>query len=423
MVYFKYSSETESLSHEKLRDLIFEALGKLGARKKVLIIPPDFTRYSSQAGIISQYIYQYYGDAVESMLPALGTHFPMTEKEIGKMFTGIPLDLFKVHDWRNEVETIGRVPSDFVSLITEGKLNFEWPAQLNKMLIKKDYDLILSVGQIVPHEVAGFGGYNKNIFVGTGGYEGINKSHYVGAIYGLERIMGRADNPVRKLLNFASDNFAQKLPIVYVLTVIGNDDTGKDTLNGLYIGNDHETFYLAADYSLKLNFNLLDTPLKKVVVFLDPEKFKSTWLGNKAIYRTRMAIADDGELIILAKGIKHFGEDKTIDSLIRKYGYLKTDEILELVNKNADLQQNLGAPAHLIHGSSENRFTITYCTEYLTKEEINSVNYKHESYKNVIKKYDPEKLKEGFNNVDGEEIYYISSPASGLWASKDRFID
>ena len=237
--------------------------------------------------------------------------------------------------------------------------------------------------------------YNKNLLIGTGGPEGINKSHFIGAVYGMERIMGKYNNPVRNLLNHASSEFMSHLPIVYVHTVIGRDDAGKIVIRGLYIGDDEEVFRLAAELSLKINFCILEKPLRKVVVFLDPSEFKSTWLGNKSIYRTRMAMADDGELIVLAPGLKEFGEDKEIDRLIRKYGYRGTPATLKSLKENEELRNNLSAAAHLIHGSSEDRFSITYCPGILTREEIESVNFKYQDLDLMLKKYNPENLKDG----------------------------
>jgi nickel-dependent lactate racemase len=292
------------------------------------------------------------------------------------------------------------------------------------MINEGGHDLILSIGQVVPHEVIGMANYNKNIFVGTGGSEGINKSHFIGAAYGMERIMGRANNPVRRVLNHASENFASHLPIIYVQTVIGRDDNGNLVPRGIFIGDDEEVFEMAADLSIKVNFEMVDEPLKKVVVYLDPSEFKSTWLGNKSIYRTRMALADGGELIVLAPGLKEFGEDKTIDRLIRKFGYFGTPATLKATEENEELRDNLGAAAHLIHGSSENRFSITYCPGHLSKEEIESVNFKYADLEEMTKRYNPKKLKDGKNIMpDGEEIFYISNPAVGLWAHKDRFKD
>lgn len=424
MIYFAKGNINDVLSEDDLREGLFSALEKLGLKEKVLAIPPDFTRVHSQAGLLTNYVYKFYGEKLTDILPALGTHAPMTENEIHEMFGNIPLNLFRVHRWREDLITLGEVPSEFVRNVSEGKLNYSWPAQVNKLLVEGSYDLILSIGQVVPHEVVGMANYNKNIFVGTGGKEGINKSHYLGAVYGMERMMGRADTPVRKVLNFASDNFAKNLPIVYVLTVVGKDMFGKLGVKGLFIGDDYETFKLASNLSLQVNFEMLDEPLKKIVVYLDPSEFKSTWLGNKSLYRTRMAIDDDGELIILAPGLKEFGEDKEIDRLIRKYGYRTTPEILKFVEENDELKNNLSAAAHLIHGSSENRFRITYCPGNLSKEEIESVNFGYGDLRKMMNKYNPELLKDGFNILpNGEEIFFISNPALGLWAYKDRFND
>jgi nickel-dependent lactate racemase len=421
MLFFETGSIDSVLSEKNLREGLNAALAKLGKRKRVLIIPPDFTRFHSHAGVLTEMIWQYYNDAVTDILPALGTHNAMSDKELKEMFGSIPLSLFRVHDWRNDITTLGEVPSEFVSKISENRVDYPWPAQVNKLLVNGNFDLILSVGQVVPHEVIGMANYNKNIFVGTGGKEGINKSHFLGAAYGMERIMGRADNPVRQVMNYAGEHFSNHLPIVYVHTVVGRADDGSMKVRGLYIGDDKECFDKAAKLSLQVNFQLLDEPLKKVVVYLDPSEFKSTWLGNKSIYRTRMALADKGELIVLAPGLKEFGEDKEIDRLIRKYGYKTTPEVLEFVKNNKDLQDNLSAAAHLIHGSHENRFSVTYCPGNLTKQEIESVNFKYHDLNDMLKKYNPEKLKDGFNTIDGEEIFYISNPAIGLWAYRKRF--
>ena len=424
MIYFSSGSAESFLSENELKGAIFSSLAKLKIKNKVLAIPPDFTRFHSQAGLLTKFIYQYYKEALTDILPALGTHSPMTRDEISKMYAGVPINLFRVHNWRKDLITLGEVPSEFVSEVSEGKVNYSWPAQVNRLIAEGDHDLIISIGQVVPHEVVGMANYNKNIFVGTGGKEGINKSHFLGAVYGMERMMGRADTPVRRVLNYASDNFAKHLPIIYVLIVVDKDVKGDLRVQGLFIGDDYECFELASQLSLKVNFELLDKPLKKVVVYLDPSEFKSTWLGNKSIYRTRMAIADGGELIVIAPGLKEFGEDKEIDRLIRKYGYVTTPEVLEFVEKNDELQNNLSAAAHLIHGSSENRFTITYCPGSLTKKEIEGVNFQYANLDSILAKYDPKKLNDGFNVLPGgEEIFYISNPALGLWAYKERFRD
>ncbi len=424
MLYFSRGSENDILDETALKAGLFEAMDKLGQRRKVLAIPPDFTRFHSHAGPLTTYIYDYFRDSLTDVLPALGTHTPMTDEQIADMFTGVPRDLFRDHDWRHDVVTLGEVPASYVSEVAAGKVDYAWPAQVNKLLVNGGHDLIISIGQVVPHEVIGMANFNKNIFVGTGGSEGINKSHFLGATYGMERIMGRAMNPVRQVLNYADKHFASDLPIVYVQTVVGKDDKGELCVRGLFIGDDWECFELASELSLKVNFEMLDRELTKVVVYLDPSEFKSTWLGNKSVYRTRMALADGGELIVLAPGLKEFGEDKEIDRLIRKYGYRTTPEILDFVKNNVDLQNNLSAAAHLIHGSSEQRFKITYCPGQLKREEIEDVGFEYAGLNEMLKRYDPEKLEDGYNTMpDGEEIFYISNPALGLWAYKKRFTD
>ncbi|HSW00555.1 MAG TPA: lactate racemase domain-containing protein [Sedimentisphaerales bacterium] len=420
MLYYSRGSEHDNLNADDLKQGLYAALEKLGKRHRVLALPPDITRLHSRAGELTRYAWQYYGKGLTDVLPALGTHFAMTEPEIKKMFGEVPPSLFRVHDWRNGFTTLGEVPSSFIREVSEGKLDWSWPAQVSKLIAEGGHDLVLSFGQVVPHEVIGMASYNKNIFVGTGGSEGINKSHFLGACYGMERIMGRADTPVRKVLNYASDHFAKHLPFVHVLTVVGATQAGPVT-RGLFIGDDIECFHKACELALKVNFTMLDEPLTKVVVYLDPEEFKSTWLGNKSIYRTRMAMADGGELIVLAPGLKEFGEDKGIDAMIRKYGYIGTPKVLQLVRDNEDLRSSLGAAAHLIHGSTEGRFTVTYCPGSLTKQEIESVNMQYADLQTMMAKYDPKKLKNGPNTVAGEEIFYISNPGLGLWSTRARF--
>lgn len=407
---------------EGLREGLFTALERLGGKKKVLAIPPDYTRKHSFAGPLTALAEDYYGPALTDVLPALGTHAPMSDAEKSDMFAGVSADKFRVHNWREEIRTLGTVPGDFVSEVSGGIVDYSWPAQVNSLLIEGGFDLILSIGQVVPHEVIGMANYNKNVFVGTGGPEGINKSHFLGAAYGMEKIMGRADNPVRRVLNYASGHFAGELPIIYVLTVVSPDENRDLKVRGLYIGDDMECFTLASKLSLKVNFVMMDNPLDRVVVYLDPGEFKSTWLGNKSIYRTRMALADRGELIVLAPGVKEFGEDRAIDALIRKYGYRTTPEILAFTDNNRDLQDNLSAAAHLIHGSSENRFSITYCPGSLSREEVEGVGFGYADLDEMLRRYNPENLRDGFNTLgDGEEIFYISNPALGLWAYRGRF--
>jgi nickel-dependent lactate racemase len=420
-MFFARGGEDLQLSADDLCEGLTTALAALGPRQRVLCVPPDFTRSKSQAGVLTCCAYRHYGSALTDVMPALGTHDPMQPQQLDKMFPSLPHERIRVHDWRRDVVTIGEVPAEFVHEATEGLHHRPWPAQLNKLAWHGQHDLILSIGQVVPHEVIGMANHNKNLFVGIGGSQGINESHFVGAVYGMERMMGRADTPLRRILNYAEREFCGHLPIVYALTVVAADRTGGLAVRGLFVGDDTECFERASELALKVNFTMVPEPLETVVVRLDAEEFHSTWLGNKAIYRTRMAIADGGHLVVLAPGVRTFGEDGQIDQLIRKYGYRSTSEILDAVQRNADLRENLSAAAHLIHGSPENRFRVTYCPGELSEQEVRSVGYDFGDVQELSERYSAERLQDGWNTLpDGERVYYISNPALGLWAHPSR---
>ncbi|MFC1713901.1 lactate racemase domain-containing protein [Candidatus Poribacteria bacterium] len=395
------------------KKMLTEALQKRGGScSKILVIPPDVTRLHSGAGELTQMLYEMLGkDNTFHIMPAIGTHEPLTEAQMDLMYTGVPHDLFKLHDWRNDVVELGVVPSEFVKEVSEGTVDLDIPIQVNKILLEGGYDLIISVGQVVPHENTGMANHNKNIFVGVGGQETINKGHFLAGVYGMERIMGRIKTPLRQVLDYAEDNFLNEFEIVYVLTVMGRDETDELVTRGLYIGDDRETFEHAAKLSQKVNITRVDKPQEKMVVYLDPKEYQSHWLGNKSIYRTRMAMADDGELVVIAPGLHEYGEDPEMDRLIRKYGYHGTEEILREVNENQDLRNNLAAAAHLIHGSSEGRFNVTYAPGHLTPEETKNAGYQWADVNSLLAEYDVTRLKDGYN--DG--FYYISNPAVGLW--------
>ncbi len=208
-----------------------------------------------------------------------------------------------------------------------------------------------------------------------------------------------------------------------MLTVIEPDAKGLPIVRGLFIGDDVECFELACRLSAEVNVVLLDEPLDEVVVYLDPDEFHSTWLGNKAIYRTRMAIADGGRLTVLGPGVKMFGEDPEIDRLIRRFGYRTTPEIMQFVEQHEDLRANLSAAAHLIHGSSENRFEILYAAGGLTPREIESVGYVPGDPAQLLRQYPVDRLRDGWNtDAENNRFYFVRNPAMGLWAARDRFV-
>lgn len=423
MEYFYEGSPKGVVDERQARQLLEGMLDSLGDLKRVLLIPPDITRAHSWAGELTVMLYDLLeGRAEVEIMPALGTHVPMTRAEMNAMFPGLPHEIFREHDWRNSLTRLGEVPAEFIREVSEGKLDFPVFCEVNRLLVDGNWDRIISVGQLVPHEVAGIANHNKNIYVGAGGRDTINKTHFIGAVYGMERMMGREKTPVRDVFNYCDAHFKKDLPISYVLTVRAKDEEGELVTRGLYAGDDDACFLRGAKLCQQVNLDLLDGPLKKVVVYLDPGEYKSTWLGNKSVYRTRMAMADEGELIVLAPGVKEFGEDREIDRLIRKYGYRDTPHTLRMVDENPELAENLSAAAHLIHGSSEGRFTITYCPGGLTREEVEGVGFQYADLEEMTKRYDPKTLQDGPNTLpDGEEIFYISNPALGLWGLRSQF--
>ncbi len=204
--------------------------------------------------------------------------------------------------------------------------------------------------------------------------------------------------------------------MLYALTVVEPMPDGTMHTRGLFIGDDHDTFYQAAALAEKVNIYDLEKSPNHIVAYLEPDEFKSTWLGNKAIYRTRLAIADGGRLTILAPNVGKFGEDSRIDALIRKYGYQTKAEIIQMVEDNDDLAAQPSAAAHLVHGSHENRFEVVYAAGKLTDQEIRSVNYTPGNLLALQQQYDIKQLTDGWHrDVDGSEFYFVRNPSLGLW--------
>ena len=424
MENFVYAASEQGLSREEIRAALLQSLEGRTLRH-ALIIPPDFTRFHSNAGYITNVYYHALcemGCEVD-ILPALGTHVPVTQEEAAVMFGDIPYEKFIPHNWRSDVMRLGEVPAEFLEEITEGLWHESVDVEINRLVMDEKYDIIISPGQVVPHEVIGMANHSKNLFVGVGGSDMINKSHMVGAVYGMERMMGKDHTPVRRIFDYGMEHFLKDRPILFVLTVC-TAPGGNIRTHGLFIGDTRKVLEAAIALAQEKNIDFVDTGIKKCVVYLTPDEFKSTWLGNKSVYRTRMAIADGGELLVLAPGIERFGEDATVDQLIRKYGYRGRVHTLEQFEKaeNEDLRNNMGAAAHLIHGSSDGRFTITYAVKNISRAEIEGVGFQSADYDEMVRRYDPETLQYGYNTLpDGEEIYFIPNPALGLWINREKF--
>ncbi|MBZ2195236.1 lactate racemase domain-containing protein [Occultella gossypii] len=413
--------EIESLCDK----LLAEAKQRLGidSYQRVLLLPPDITRAHAGVGWMTEYLYHRLDEAGAEVhvIPTLGQHVPHTPQDNTWMFGSIPEERIHAHDWKNGVTNVGTVPAEFVRERTGGAVDWEIPVDLNTMTVTEKWDLIINIGHVVPHEVLGFANHNKNYFIGLGGKRTLGASHMASAVYGIENNLGNLLTPVRACFNYAEENFLQDLPDVYLQVVMDYAEDGKLAHSGVFVGDDVETYFAAARSSLGQNITQFDEPVDKIVAVMQEDEFRATWVANKAVYRTRMAMADGGELLVIAPGVERFGEQPEVDALIRKYGYLSKSEVLELYKTEADMQDIPHGTAHLVHGSSEGRFTITYAPGHLTKEEIESVGYGYLDLSEALARYDPAVMQDGWNTMpDGERVFYISTPSAGLWATREK---
>lgn len=417
--YDTWVSETDGGLTEAEIDAAVSRIASTCSGGKVLLIPPDQSRLYSGCGVLTAKLYARLSDSgvTCNVLPALGTHEPMTDAQLTQFFgSGIPRERFLRHDWRRDTVSLGAIPADKIAAITGGLMREPFPVEVNRTLLTGGYDRIVSLGQVVPHEVIGMSNYTKNILVGVGGSSMIGKSHLLGALYGAERMMGRTDTPVRSVFDYAEERFLSSLPLLYVMTV-ATEQNGRAAVHGIFAGRSREAFEAAAALSKRKNIVFTEKPFRKCVVRLEPREFTSTWIGNKAIYRTRMAMADGGELIILAPGVRKFGEDEKNDALIRKYGYPGREKVRRLLETDAELRENTSAASVMIFGSTEGRFTVTYCTRDLSGEELERAGYTYRPFSEADAEYGGGRFFQGWNRTpDGEELYYIDNPAVGLWS-------
>jgi nickel-dependent lactate racemase len=422
-----FFEKSDSISVQRLEELMRQTAEEAKKRlcstpKKVLLLPPDITRAHSGAGRLTEMLFNIFAQEAEvHVIPTLGQHVPHTPEENRRMFGSIPEERIHAHDWIGGSVRVGEVPGAFLQEKSHGAADWPIPVVLNEMLMRQPWDIILNVGHVVPHEVLGFANHNKNYFIGLGGKETICASHIASACYGIENNMGTLIAPVRACFNKAEEDYLGHLPDVYVQIVMARNAQGELAPTGIYVGDDLETYLQAARQSREQNITVVEEPLKKVVCVMQGDEFHSTWVANKAVYRTRMALADDGELLIIAPGLKRFGEQPEVEQIIRKYGYCGTPKVMDAYRSDPFLRNFAHAAAHLIHGSSEGRFKITYAPGQLSKEDIESVHYGYADLQQTLKKYPPDKLREGYNDMpDGERIFFIPTPSAGLWSTRKK---
>lgn len=425
-----FSHTAPAISADTRRELVARSLDECRQRycatpKRVLLLPPDKTRFQSGAGEITNWLYHLLGPEVHvDVIPTLGQHVPHTPEENRWMFGDIPEERILKHDWRRTITRLGEVPAEFVRFVSDGRADWSIPLDLHPAVVG-DYDLVINIGQVVPHEVLGFANHNKNYWIGLGGKETICASHMMAGTCGIENNLGQYLTPLRACFIHGEASTLATVPHCYIQVVMVHDEDGKLATGGLFVGNDVETYVQAARHSRTNNVEVFDQPLRKVVAMMDPQEFNATWVANKAVYRTRMAMADEGELIIIAPGVERFGEQPEVDDLIRRYGYRDAATITALArDPDHPVLRDIGhGTAHLMHGSSEGRFRITYAPGKLDREAVEGVGYGYLDCAETLRRYSPDRLRDGWNRVDGEDIYFISSPSHGLWAARELYRD
>lgn len=425
MPWFKHEAAfiPEEEIHAQAMRLLEEARKRISSDlKRVLLLPPDLTRAHSGAGKVTEWLYLALKDEAEvHVIPTLGQHVPHTPEQNRWMFGTIPEERIHAHDWKNGVTRVGVIPAERVRESTNAAADWDIPVDLNSMLVDEPWDLIINIGHVVPHEVLGFANHNKNYFIGLGGKELICASHMAAAAYGIENNLGNLITPLRACYNWAEDQFLSHLPDVYFQIVMQRNEANELVTSGIYVGDDLETYLQAARTSRAQNITVFEKPVKKIVAVMQGDEFFATWVANKAVYRTRMAMADGGELLIIAPGVKRFGEQPEVEEIIRTYGYRGTPYVMEKYKTEPILQDYAHGTAHLIHGSSEGRFTIRYAPGHLTQADMEQAGYAYMDIGEALARYNPETMQEGWNTMpDGEEIFFISTPSAGLWAAKEK---
>jgi nickel-dependent lactate racemase len=425
-----FTHEAEEISRQEIDALALRLVDEARTRfgrplKRVLLLPPDLTRAHSGVGPITEVIYNALAPTCDvHVIPTLGQHKPHTEEENRWMFGTIPHAKIHPHDWIGGVTRIGTIPGSLVAETTGGLADWDIPVDINTMTVTEPWDLIVNIGHVVPHEVLGFANHNKNYFIGLGGKDTICTAHLAAAIYGIENNLGRLITPLRACFNWAEERMLGHLPDVYLQVVMRRDEQNRLVTSGIYVGDDLETYLAAARASRAQNITVFDEPIQKVVAVMQADEFRSTWVANKAVYRTRLAIADGGELLIIAPGLERFGEQDGVEHLIRKFGYTGRDRILELYRREPELQALAHGAAHLVHGSSDGRFTIRYAPGHLTREDIEGVGFGYADLNDTLARYSPDRMVEGWNTMpDGERVFFINTPSAGLWATRARMGD
>jgi nickel-dependent lactate racemase len=346
------------LTPADLRDTVRNALGGVQPGTRVLAVIPDKTRDDNTDLLFPMIAEELAGRRAGAFdaLIAQGTHPPMADAEkrakIGAGTAAMPLvgTVFDHHwDEPSELLTLGTLSRAEISSLTAGLMAEDVPVQLNARLAPGRYDLILVIGAVVPHEVAGFAGGAKYFFPGVAGPELTHLTHWLGALATIERVIGRVETPTRRVIEAAADRITT--PVIGFTSVSTRTGTGLQT-HALFTGGLRETVRQAAGISARVHVRHTGRSYPRVIAILD-EHYDEMWVGGKASYKLGAIVADGGELVIYAPHLK--GISTTHGRLIEKYGYAPLEQVREMVEGSDELRANLCVAAHLAHVSYAGR--------------------------------------------------------------------
>jgi nickel-dependent lactate racemase len=360
------------LDAAELRQIARDAVRAVPPGARVLAVIPDRTRDDNTDVLFPILSQELAGRRVAQFdaLVAQGTHPPMSDAEkrakIGADRSTLPLigELLDHHwDRPSELTTLGTLTAAEIARLTGGLMSADVPVQLNARLAPGTYDLILVLGAVVPHEVAGFAGGAKYFFPGVAGPELTHLTHWLGALATIERVIGRVETPTRHVIEAAADRVTT--PVIGFTSVSTRTDAGLRT-HALFTGGLRETVRQAAAVSAQVHIRYTGRRYRRVVALLDAH-YDELWVGGKASYKLGGIIEDGGELVIYAPHLT--GISTTHGAMIEKYGYAPLERVREMVEGSDELRANLCVAAHLAHvsyagrlaadGTVEPRYRIT----------------------------------------------------------------
>lgn len=410
-------NESEYLVESDVRAIAANALALLSLEgQRVLLIVPDATR-TAPVDMMFRVLHDLLGSVVRAfdVMIALGTHPPMSDDAINQRL-GITAEeratrYAKVrmlnHAWDDPhaLALLGTIPASDISELSGGLFAMDVPVTINRAIF--DYDRLIIVGPVFPHEVVGFSGGNKYLFPGIGGAEILNFFHWLGAVIANPKIIGNKYTPVRAVV----DRAAAMVPVprTAFCMVVENKQ-----LAGLFAGAPEEAWDQASDLSDQLHITYKAHPFH-TVLSCAPLMYDDLWVGGKCMYKLEPVVADGGELIIYAPHITEISV--THGELIERIGYHVRDYFLAQWDKFKD--EPWGILAHSTHvrgiGTYENgvekpRVQVTLATG-IPEEVCHAINLGYR---------DPASINPAdYANREDEGVFYVPSAGEMLYRLRD----